>query len=139
MSHIETAPLNPVEKMGLLSLDERTRPDGEYCIPFAPIQDDARLSRDFVRAACRSLVDRKLVEFFTGLWTEDGAPAGSGYAITPAGAAEDHARADLSSVKLNTGGVSLENDSEGMTEDEIAAIEAAVRTSEKHSEARGCT
>lgn len=43
------------------------------------------------------------------------------------GAAEDHARADLSSVKLVTGGVSLEADAEGMTEDEIAAAEAASR------------
>lgn len=45
------------------------------------------------------------------------------------GTAEDHGRADLSAIKLTTGGVSLEHDCEGMTEDEIAAIEATALSS----------
>lgn len=78
--------LNPVEERVLLSLLDLSRPNGEYCVPFAPIQDDTGLSRDFVRAACRSLTDYKLAVYFSGLWTEDGEPAGSGYSITEDGA-----------------------------------------------------
>jgi hypothetical protein len=59
-------------------------PDGYYK-PFAPIARTAGIERNVVRRACRSLKRKGLTEFLAGLWTEDGEPAGAGYAATPAG------------------------------------------------------
>ena len=69
--------LNDVEKTVLLDLDQNSSPDEHY-IYFAGIQRRTGLSRDFVRAACRSLAAKG---------TDDGDPAGSGYAVTDAGRA----------------------------------------------------
>lgn len=44
-----------------------------------------RFTRDMARAVCRCLRERGLAEFHRGLWTDDGEPAGAGYAITPKG------------------------------------------------------
>ena len=59
--------------------------DPEQCKPFDTLMDDTELSRDHVRAACRSLASRGYAEFHRGLWSYSGAPAGAGYCISPAG------------------------------------------------------
>lgn len=58
--------------------------DGYYK-PFAPIARTTGLDRNVVRRACRSLKRKGLADFLAGLWTEDGEPAGAGYAATPEG------------------------------------------------------
>ena len=78
--------LNDVEKTVLLDLDQNSSPDEHY-IYFAGIQRRTGLSRDFVRAACRSLAAKGLAAYSSSLWTDDGDPAGSGYAVTDAGRA----------------------------------------------------
>jgi hypothetical protein len=69
----------------LLALEELTRPDGEMCVPFAPLMTYARADRKTVRRICRYLARRGLAEYHRALWTEDGEPAGAGYCITKAG------------------------------------------------------
>lgn len=59
----------------------------EMFFTFAGIMTESGLERGEVRTACRSLRTRGFAEFSNGLWGEDGQPAGSGYAITAAGAA----------------------------------------------------
>lgn len=62
--------------------------DPEECAHhFCGIMDSTGLSRDYVRAACRALVDRGLARYQVGLFTEDGEVAGAGYGITKAGLA----------------------------------------------------
>lgn len=43
------------------------------------------ITRDMASAICKSLRDRGYLTYERGLWTEDGEPGGSGYAITKAG------------------------------------------------------
>lgn len=43
------------------------------------------ITRDIAGALLRDLTNRGLARFQSGLWTEDGEPAGSGYGITPKG------------------------------------------------------
>lgn len=43
------------------------------------------ITRDMASAICKSLRDRGFLTYERGLFTEDGEPAGSGYAITDAG------------------------------------------------------
>jgi hypothetical protein len=52
---------------------------------FAAIVADTKLDRKQVRRACRSLARKGLAKFSSGLWTEDGEPAGSGYGVTKDG------------------------------------------------------
>ena len=78
--------LSPTEMRVLEALDGKTRPD-DFFVGFQPLQDTTELSRHEVRRACRSLKRKGLASFMAGLWTEDGEPAGSGYAITEAGRA----------------------------------------------------
>lgn len=56
-------------------------------IGFAALQSDTGLSRREVRLSCRRLTRKGFAEFARGLWSEDGMPAGSGYAATEAGRA----------------------------------------------------
>lgn len=58
----------------------------EYFRPLAAFERNW-FSRDMARAFLRDLTDRGLAQYSRGLWTEDGEPAGSGYAITNAGLA----------------------------------------------------
>ena len=59
---------------------------GDFCvIPFRSIARRVRLKRAEIRLACRSLTRKGLAEFHRGCWTEDGEPAGSGYAATKVG------------------------------------------------------
>lgn len=67
--------------------------------PFDPIARHAEIERAAVRRACRSLARKGLAEFASGLWTEDGDPAGSGYRATKAGEEALHATDGKASVE----------------------------------------
>ena len=69
-------------------LQELTRPNGEMCTPFAPIQNHTGYDRRTVRRYVRALARKGLAEYFRGLCTEDGELAGAGYCITVAGRSE---------------------------------------------------
>jgi len=66
-------------------LAERSSP--EACYPFAPICRDTGLDRNRVRFICRLFRRKGWAEFYSGLWNDDGQPAGAGYCITPQGMA----------------------------------------------------
>ena len=55
---------------------------------FASITAVCGLDRRLVRRACRSLARKGLAKYARGLWTENGEPAGAGYAITREGLAQ---------------------------------------------------
>ncbi len=55
------------------------------CFDFRHIAGMTRLNRKTIRRACRSLARKGLASFHRGCWTEDGEPAGSGYAATKTG------------------------------------------------------
>lgn len=69
--------------LSALALD--TRPDGERCVGFAPIERKTGLSRKDIKRSVRALARKGFAEFHKGLCTEDGEFAGSGYCITHAG------------------------------------------------------
>ena len=71
----------------LAVLAEITAPNGEMCVPFAPIQGHTEFDRKTVRRYVRALARKGLAEYFRGLCTEDGDFAGAGYCITRAGLA----------------------------------------------------
>jgi len=79
--------LNPNEAKVLVELvDAYSSYDGFCFRGFDGISRETGLDRKIVRRACRSLARKGLAEYGRGLWTEDGEPAGSGYAATKAGA-----------------------------------------------------
>jgi 1,4-dihydroxy-2-naphthoyl-CoA synthase len=59
--------------------------EGFHYHTFNGICSETSLNRPTVRRACRLLTRKGLAQFGRGLWTEDGTPAGSGYAATSAG------------------------------------------------------
>jgi len=71
------------EDMVLTCLQENR---DDYCgfsfLSFRQIEDRIGLDRKKIRRACRSLARKGEAEFSSGLWTEDGGMAGSGYAAT---------------------------------------------------------
>jgi hypothetical protein len=79
--------LNATERKVLRALVDAWHEDECYCVlPFKSISKRTRLARAKVRLACRSLKRKGMAEFCRGCWTEDGEPAGSGYAATMVGA-----------------------------------------------------
>ena len=52
---------------------------------FASLMGDTGFDRAKVRRIVRCLARKGLAKYARGLWTEEGEPAGSGYAITEAG------------------------------------------------------
>lgn len=52
---------------------------------FSVLMERTKLPRREVRVICRRLARKGLAQYGRGLWTEDGEPYGSGYAITEAG------------------------------------------------------
>ncbi len=77
--------MTPDARKCLDALEELSAPDGEMCVPFAPLMNHTELDRKTVRRNVRLLARLGLAEYFRGLWTEDGAPAGAGYCITRKG------------------------------------------------------
>lgn len=59
----------------------------EVSFHFSVIMRETGISRDYARAACRSLTDRGLLQYRTGLFTDDGMTAGAGYGLTDDGIA----------------------------------------------------
>lgn len=57
------------------------------CLTFNTIASNSGVERSRIRRIVRHLARKGMTEFHRGLWTEDGMPAGSGYAITAAGRA----------------------------------------------------
>ena len=79
--------MTPDAQRCLDALNEMTAPDGEMCMPFAPLMSATELDRKTVRRHVRALARKGLAEYFRGLCTEDGEMAGAGYCITRAGRA----------------------------------------------------
>ena len=78
--------LNPIERKVLMCLVEAGGHEGfGYCSFKCIEQETQKLEIKEIRRACRSLARKGLVVYGKGLWTEDGEPAGSGYAATTAG------------------------------------------------------
>ncbi len=79
--------LNPIERKVLICLVEGGGYEGFGYFSFNGIeQRTLKLDIKEIRRACRSLARKDLAVYGRGLWTDDGEPAGSGYAATPAGA-----------------------------------------------------
>ena len=74
--------LTPNEAKVLATLRGAGSYEGFGFLCFASISRDTHLPRRIVRRACRSLARKGLAEYGRGLFTEDGAMAGSGYAAT---------------------------------------------------------
>jgi hypothetical protein len=71
----------------LIALDEYTRPDGEFCVPFHVLSGEPRdaAATKEVRRIVRQLARKGLAEYYRGLFTDDGMLCGSGYCITKSG------------------------------------------------------
>jgi hypothetical protein len=76
--------LNPNEAKVLVELADDYRCDFGYR-GFAYLTRETGLDRKVVRRACRSLARKGLAQYGRGLWSENGEPAGSGYAATKFG------------------------------------------------------
>jgi len=83
---ILAAPLTDHEAAVLEALAARHNisADTSY-LHFGMIEERTGLDRGQVRDASRALAARGLAQFSRGLWTDDGTPGGSGYAITEVG------------------------------------------------------
>lgn len=57
----------------------------DWYVPLKPISRATGLSRDMVRALLKGMTDKGLTQYQSGLFNEDGVPAGSGYGLTKAG------------------------------------------------------
>ena len=79
--------MSPNQAKCLKALNALTSPDGEMCVPFAPIQQRTKLDRKTVRRCVRALARRGLAAFHRPLWSDDGLPAGAGYCISRTGRA----------------------------------------------------
>jgi hypothetical protein len=78
--------MSPTEQQVLKALVQGERYEGTFGVfNFAYLSEETGLERPQVRRACRSLARKGLAEFFKGLWSDEGKPAGSGYAATHAG------------------------------------------------------
>lgn len=74
------------ENMAVLkALHELTAPD--WAVPFVSIMRETKLTRPEVRRRCRYLRRIGLAEYHRALWSDDGEPRGSGYAVTRQGMA----------------------------------------------------
>jgi len=73
--------------IAVLRAMEMRSPDFGF-MSFGAIARDSGVDRKAIRRIVRKLARYGLAEFSSGLWTDDGRPAGAGYAITSAGRAE---------------------------------------------------
>jgi len=76
--------MNPEHLKVLQSLNEIEYDEPLY-YHFASIMGDTRFDRAKVRRIVRHLARKGLAKYAKGLWTDEGTPAGSGYAITDEG------------------------------------------------------
>ena len=74
------------ERKILGALADKYAIDPDFCyMNFDGIARNAQVERSKVRRAVRSLARKGYASYLSGLWTEDGEPAGSGYCITETG------------------------------------------------------
>lgn len=71
----------------LRALKEETHPEGEFCVPFAPIIHRTGFDRRKVRLGVRRLARAGFAKYYRGLCRDDGEFAGAGYCITREGIA----------------------------------------------------
>lgn len=62
-----------------------TLPNGEMCVHFRALIMETGYDRSKVRRYVRALARKGLAEYYRGLWSDDGRPAGAGYCITRKG------------------------------------------------------
>ena len=67
--------------------------DGFNFVGFRPLSERTGLDVKLTRRIVRQLSRKGLAKFQSGLWTDEGEPAGSGYGITDAGHAVISGRA----------------------------------------------
>lgn len=60
-------------------------PEEGWCVSLHRLAADTGLSREVCRAIVADLRAAGLASYHKGLWSDDGTPAGAGYAITQAG------------------------------------------------------
>lgn len=60
-------------------------PEDFGCFPFHPLSQATGIPIPRVRAACRSLTDKRLVQFYQTLFSEDGEMCGAGYGAIKSG------------------------------------------------------
>lgn len=85
-----TAVMSAIDKLLCLdALARLSRPEGERCVGFSPIEEDTKLPRAVVRRCLRFWARKGYAEFHKGLVRErDGSFAGSGYCVSHFGLAE---------------------------------------------------
>lgn len=100
-----TAVMSAIDKLLCLdALARLSRPEGERCVGFSPIEEDTKLPRAVVRRCLRFWARKGYAEFHKGLIREsDGSFAGAGYCVTAFGLGE--ARKHLLSCDGGGGGV----------------------------------
>lgn len=79
--------MSPKQAVCLAFLADESRPRGEMCLSFSPIERATGLTRREVKRSVRALARNGLAEFHKGLCNYDGEFAGAGYCITVAGLA----------------------------------------------------
>ena len=62
--------------------------DGEMALTLKGLSEHTGLPRETLRGIVADLRADELAIYLRGLWSDDGTPAGAGYAITAAGIAE---------------------------------------------------
>lgn len=75
-----------VERVEIYVLDAMS-PEIGFCTPVAGLAFDLEVDREFLLGVLRTLRKKGDVEYFRGLFREDGTVGGAGYAITDAGKA----------------------------------------------------
>lgn len=68
----------------LVALNSAYHSESAY-FNFATLMERTGMTRSQVRRSCRALKRKGLADYQSGLWYDDGAPAGAGYAITALG------------------------------------------------------
>ncbi|MES2753823.1 MAG: hypothetical protein V4659_04085 [Pseudomonadota bacterium] len=75
-----------IERAILSALLQAARPGEVWCLNLRGLHNQTALPKEVCRGVIRGLIDDQLAECRTGLWTDDGEPAGAGYCITGKGA-----------------------------------------------------
>lgn len=77
-------PIGEIELRALYALYDYDDSDFNF-MSFKAIGNKGKIDKKNVRRAVRSLQRKGFAKFAIGLWSSDGEPMGSGYAITKAG------------------------------------------------------
>jgi hypothetical protein len=69
----------------ILSVANDIASNGENCVNLRGLENITKLPREICRGICKHLLSNEMISHHKGLWSDDGEPAGSGYAITDKG------------------------------------------------------